>query len=102
MPWLVWLSFLVACSSDPTLEVEPGDPGGDTGKADSDEPRAEVKVSIEPRQIARARYVLSLRNDKSQARRIHFYDTLSLELLDAGTILRAREIAGEADDSTVK
>lgn len=99
---LVWVAFVVAgCAGDPALVVEPGDPGGG-GKADSDEPRAEVKVAIEPGQIARARSRLSLRNDKSQTRRIYFYDTLSLAVLDGGTILRAREIDGDDDDSTVK
>jgi len=94
-------AVVAGCAGDASLVVEPGESDGG-GKADSDEPRAELKITIEPTQIARARSRLSLRNDKSQTRRIYFYDTPSLVLLDSGTILRAREIDGEDDDSTVK
>lgn len=98
--WLIVVIATVGCAGE-DLIVEPGETV-DGGKADSDGPRAELKVTIDSAQIARARSRLSLRNDKSQTRRIWFYDTASLELLDAGVILRAREIDGEADDSTVK
>jgi hypothetical protein len=109
VPWrscgaLVATLVAAGCAGEAVIEVSPGEaddaPGG---KADGDDgPRAELKVTVEPGQIRRARSRLGLRNDASETRRIWFYDTPRLELLDAGAILRAREIDGDDDDSTVK
>ncbi len=92
------------CAVDPApIEVTPGEPDDAGGKADADDgPRAELKVSIDPAQIRRARSRLGLRNDAAETRRIWFYDTPWLELFDGGAILRGREIDGDDDDSTVK
>jgi hypothetical protein len=97
------VTALVACGDQVALEVGPGeaDDGGD-GKADSAEARAELKVNISPTDIRRARYRLSLLNAQSQERDIWFYDTLALDLFEAGTILRGRDISDDPDDSTVK
>lgn len=84
------------------LEVGPGEVEEVGGKADASAGKAELKVTIEPTDILKARNRLSLRNDLSQTRRIWFFDTPWLEVHDAGTILRAREIDGHDDDSTVK
>ncbi|HEY5928036.1 MAG TPA: hypothetical protein VIV11_40395 [Kofleriaceae bacterium] len=96
------MTALVACGNQVALEVGPGEADDGGGKADGAEARAELKVTLEPTDIRRARYRLSLLNDQSQQRSIWFFDTPALTLLDAGLILRAREIDGEEDDSTVK
>jgi hypothetical protein len=100
--WLAWVTTLVACADPSVLEVGPGEAADAGGKADAASPRAELKVTIDPLDIRRARYRLSLVNAQSEERQIWFYDTPALDLLDAGAILRAREIAGDDDDSTVK
>jgi hypothetical protein len=62
----------------------------------------EIKATIPDRQIVQAqrRFKLTLSNDEE--RYIYFFDTPSLELLDAGIIMRARRVVGEEHDSTVK
>jgi hypothetical protein len=95
------VTALVACGNQAVLEVEPGEVDPE-GKVDSASGRAELKVTVAPTDIRRARYRLSLANATSQQRQIWFFDTPALELYDAGVILRAREIAGDRDDSTVK
>jgi hypothetical protein len=62
----------------------------------------EIKATIPDHQIVEAlkRYKLTLRNDEE--RYIYFFDTPKLQLLDAGIIMRARRIVGDAHDSTVK
>jgi hypothetical protein len=62
----------------------------------------EIKATIPDRQIAQAlrRFKLTLRNDEE--RYIYFFDTPKLDMLDAGIIMRARRVVGEAHDSTVK
>ena len=91
------------CAPGEELTVGPGEPEDTTGKADgSDEVRAEVKLTIAPAHIRRARSRLRLDNAASEERSIWFYDTWSLDGLDAGLILRARDIRGDDDDSTVK
>jgi hypothetical protein len=62
----------------------------------------EIKATIPDHQIAEAlkRYKLTPRNDEE--RYIYFFDTPKLGLLDAGIIMRARRIVGDAHDSTVK
>jgi len=96
------VTALVACGDQFALEVGPGETDDGNGKADSAATRAELKASISPSDIRRARYRLALLNARSQERGVWFYDTLALELFDAGTILRGREIEGDDDDSTVK
>lgn len=98
----MFVTTLVAGCSESALTVGPGEIDDDTGKADAAEPKAELKVLIEPSHIRRARYRLSLWNDQSQTREIWFFDTPSLDLLDAGAILRARDVTDDDDDSTVK
>ncbi|HEY5945759.1 MAG TPA: hypothetical protein VIV40_09720 [Kofleriaceae bacterium] len=96
------MTALVACGDQVALEVGPGEPESEGGKADSGADRTELKVTIAPGDIRRARYRLALSNAQSQQRQIWFFDTPSLELFDAGTILRARQIDDAADESTVK
>ena len=62
----------------------------------------EIKATIPDHQIVEAlkRYKLTPRNDEE--RYIYFFDTPKLGLLDAGIIMRARRIVGDAHDSTVK
>jgi hypothetical protein len=96
------VTALVACGNSGALEVGPGEVDDGGGKADSASGRTELKVTIDPLDIRRARYRLSLVNADSQERQIWFFDTPALELYEAGVILRAREIDGEPDDSTVK
>jgi hypothetical protein len=88
------------------VDVGPGEDNDDDllgGKADGDDrPRVELKVTIDPAMIRRARSRLALRNDRSESRDIWFYDTSALALFDAGVVLRARKIIGDDDDSTVK
>lgn len=100
--WLGLVTALVACGNQVALEVGPGEADDGGGKADAASGRAELKITIDPGYIQRARSRLSLVNAQSQERLIWFYDTPSLELFEAGVILRAREIDGDADDSTVK
>lgn len=100
--WLGLVTALVACGDQVALDVGPGEAADDAGKADSASGRAELKVTIDPIDIRRARYRLSLLNAQSQEREIWFFDTQELELYEAGVILRARQIAGDDDDSTVK
>jgi hypothetical protein len=62
----------------------------------------EIKATIPDHQVnvSLARYKLTTSND--QERYIYFFDTPSLELLDAGIIVRARRVVGDMHDSTVK
>lgn len=98
----VLVTGLVACSNQVAVEVGPGEAGDSDGKADSASGRAELKITLDPVDIRRARYRIPLVNAQSQERQIWFFDTPALELFEAGMILRAREITGEPDDSTVK
>lgn len=94
---------MAGCAAPSALDVSPGeaaDLGG--GKADGDHPQTELKVTIDATEIARARSRLSLLNANSQTRRIWFFDTAALDLYEAGVIVRAREIDGDDDDSTIK
>jgi hypothetical protein len=102
--FLLVTGVLGACSEAP-LDVRPGEADDDeeAGKADgASSQKAELKVVIDSAQIRRARSRLSLLNAQSETRRIWFYDSPTLALFDAGVILRAREIDGDEDDSTVK
>jgi len=103
-----WVRLLVvtcaACSAAPSIDVSPGEPddaaGGKTDE--TSKAKAELKVTIDPLYIRRARYRLGILNAQSEMRDIWFFDTPWLELYDAGVILRAREVDGNDDDSTVK
>ena len=62
----------------------------------------EIKATVPHHQIkqALARFGLTASNDEE--RYIYFFDTLKLDLLDAGIITRARRVVGDAHDCTVK
>ena len=62
----------------------------------------EIKATIPDHQIESAlkRFGLTRRNDEE--RFIYFFDTPELGLLQAGIILRARRVVGDAHDNTVK
>ena len=62
----------------------------------------EIKVTIRPDQELCAERAMEVSEADAQARTLYFYDTPGLELFDAGAVLRARHIAGDDDDSTVK
>lgn len=84
-----------------------GDPGGAGelgGKADrgTREDRAEVKVTIADEDVDALLAMVDLEGGGAERRAIHFYDTPDLALFESGLILRARSIAGDDDDSTVK
>jgi len=91
-----------ACHEPATVIVGPGEPDEVGGKADGDSIKTELKVTVDEGHIRRARRRLGLSNAKSETRWIWFYDTPALDMYAAGVILRAREIDGDDDDSTVK
>lgn len=62
----------------------------------------EIKVTVRPDQELKAERALEINEDTAEVRVIYFYDTPSLELFDAGIVLRARLVKGDDDDSTVK
>jgi len=101
---LTLVTCLVAscAGSGAGIDVEPGAVDDTGGKADGSDPRVELKLTIDPGSIARARSKLGLKTSRSQARKIWFYDTPNLDAFEAGLILRARKIDGAPDDSTVK
>ena len=106
---LCLLLSVAACSpqrQDERIVVGAGEAedGSSVGKADGsdDEVRVELKVTLDPAEIELARYRFGLDDDAGELRFVHFYDTLALDLFDAGVILRARKIVGDDDDSTVK
>lgn len=101
--WL-WVTALAACSAGSAIDVTPGEAPDETdGKADGAAvAQAELKVSIDAGSIHHARSKLGLRDDKSEQRDVWFYDTPTLDLYATGLILRARDVHGGTDDSTVK
>ena len=100
---MVVAAVATGCAAGEDLTVTPGEAEDNIGKADgSDEIRAELKLTIDPDDIWRARSRLALWNDASEERSIWFYDTWWLEGLDAGVVLRARKIDDDDDDSTIK
>lgn len=64
--------------------------------------RVEIKVTVARDEEPIAIKALSLDMAKAEGRNIYFFDTPQLDLYKAGVVLRAREIEGAADDSTVK
>jgi hypothetical protein len=64
--------------------------------------RVEIKVTVLEKEEAKAIEALDLDTAKAQGRSIYFFDTPKLDLYRAGVVLRARQIEGEHDDSTVK
>lgn len=62
----------------------------------------EIKVTIRPDQELRAERAMEVDEDTADIRMIYFYDTPQLDLFEAGVVLRARLVKGDADDSTIK
>jgi hypothetical protein len=62
----------------------------------------EIKVTVSEKKEAAAEKAFELHRKKGEERRIFFFDTSRLALFEKGLVLRAREVAGEKDDSTVK
>lgn len=62
----------------------------------------EIKVTVRPDQELRAERAMALNEDTAEVRVLYFYDTLQLDLFNAGVVLRARLVKGDKDDSTVK
>ena len=65
-------------------------------------PGVEIKVTIRPDQELQALRTLELDEDSAEVRLLYFYDTVNLDLFNAGVVLCARLVKGDADDSTVK
>lgn len=88
---------------DDVLGVEPALEDADEAlKADGSGSGVEIKVTIRADQVASAKKKFGLTNASATARQVWFYDTRTLQLFDAGLILRARKVTDGADDSTVK
>jgi hypothetical protein len=62
----------------------------------------EIKCTIRPDQELRAERAMEVDEDTADVRLVYFYDTAELDLFNAGVVLRARLVKGDADDSTVK
>jgi hypothetical protein len=62
----------------------------------------EIKVTIRADQELRAEREMEVDEDTADVRLIYFYDTPDLDLFNAGVVMRARLVKGDADDSTVK
>ena len=62
----------------------------------------ELKVTISEQREDAAADAFELDKDKGERRRIFFFDTSALALFRKGVVLRAREVKGGKDDSTVK
>jgi hypothetical protein len=62
----------------------------------------EIKVTIRPDQELQGIRSLELNEDSAEVRVIYFYDTVDLDLFNAGVVLRGRLVKGDDDDSTVK
>jgi hypothetical protein len=62
----------------------------------------ELKLTIRPDQEAKAIRFFDLDESSGEVRQIYFFDTTKLALFKKGVILRARQIKGGGDDSTVK
>lgn len=62
----------------------------------------EIKLTIRPDQELLAERAMEVNEDTADVRLLYFYDTPDLDLFEAGVVLRARLIKGDADDSTIK
>lgn len=62
----------------------------------------EIKVTVRPDQELRAERALQVNEETADVRMIYFFDTPDLDLFEAGVVLRARQVKGDDDDSTVK
>lgn len=94
--------ILTTAPEEDDLDVQPGDLG-DEGKADgASGPTVELKVTVASDRTTSALSRLRLRRDRAERRWVHFYDTSDLQLFEAGVILRARKVADDDDDSSVK
>lgn len=94
---LAALGVLGAASCEGAVET-----GQSAEDVKSAKPRVELKVTLRADQIEDARAALHLDDGDAEDREVTFYDTLDLDLTEAGIVLRARKIDGDDDDSTVK
>lgn len=62
----------------------------------------EIKLTANARDEDAVREAFDAVDVEAERREIYFYDTLALELFEAGVVLRARLVRDGADDSTVK
>jgi hypothetical protein len=62
----------------------------------------ELKVTVSEQKEEAAADAFTLDPKKGERRRIFFFDTSALALFNKGLVLRAREVKGGRDDSTVK
>lgn len=62
----------------------------------------ELKVTVSEQRERAAADAFALTPKKGERRRIFFFDTQALALFERGLVLRAREVKGGEDDSTVK
>lgn len=62
----------------------------------------EIKLTANARDEAAVREAFDAEDVEAERREIYFYDTLGLDLFEAGVVLRARLVRDGADDSTVK
>jgi hypothetical protein len=80
-------------SPEPTNRMANSTEGTDT---------VELKVTVSEQKERAANEAFKLDPMEGQQRRIFFFDTEELSLFEKGLLLRAREVKGAADDSTVK
>ena len=84
----------MAVPKTPTIRTRTSDSSGVAA--------VEIKVTVKPDEELKAVRAMDVQEDSAEVRVIYFYDTSKLKLFDAGTILRARLVKGDDDDSTVK
>src|SRR5262245_35869311 len=77
-------------------------PKGRMAAATAGADAVEIKVTVTDRKEGAAASEFKLDPRAAEQRRIYFFDTPKLELFNKGVILRAREVKGCKDDSTVK
>lgn len=62
----------------------------------------EIKVTVRGDQELKGIRAMELDEDTAEVRVVYFFDMPGLDLFNAGVVLRARLVKGDADDSTVK
>jgi hypothetical protein len=62
----------------------------------------EFKVLLDPAQLDRLSDLLGLDDVEKESRATWFFDTPDLELMNAGVVLRARQVEDKKDKSTIK